>query len=120
MRRRPGQIWRASSRHCLNCRLGSSEASCRMRVSTMFNHPWLAYGFRPFFLIGALYAPIALLPWIGALMQQFTLPMALPPLAWHGHEMLFGFVSAALVGFLLTSIPSCAGFAPIAGNTLAA
>ncbi len=91
-----------------------------MRISTMFNHPWLAYGFRPFFLLGALYAPIALLPWIGALMQQFTLPMALPPLAWHGHEMLFGFVSAALVGFLLTSIPSWASVAPIAGKPLAA
>jgi len=86
----------------------------------MINSPWLAYGFRPFFLLGALYAPIALLPWVGALMQQFTLPMALPPLAWHGHEMLFGFVSAALVGFLLTSVPSWAGVPPVAGKRLAA
>jgi len=86
----------------------------------MINSPWLAYGFRPFFLLGALYAPIALLPWVGALMQQFTLPMALPPLAWHGHEMLFGFVSAALVGFLLTSVPSWAGVLPVAGKHLAA
>ncbi|MCL7928699.1 NnrS family protein [Halomonas llamarensis] len=85
-----------------------------------FRHPWLAYGFRPFFLLGALYAPIALVPWVGALLQQFTLPMALSPLAWHGHEMLFGFVSAALVGFLLTSIPSWAGVSPLAGKPLAA
>ncbi|WP_372964458.1 NnrS family protein [Marinobacter sp.] len=86
----------------------------------MFNHPWLAYGFRPFFLLGALYAPAALLPWVGALMQQFTMPMALPPLAWHGHEMLFGFVSAALVGFLLTSVPSWANVAHLSGKPLAA
>ncbi|PSF07130.1 hypothetical protein C7H09_10025 [Marinobacter fuscus] len=86
----------------------------------MFNHPWLAYGFRPFFLLGALYAPLALLPWVGALLQQFTLPMALPPLAWHGHEMLFGFASAALVGFLLTSVPSWANVPPVAGKPLAA
>lgn len=91
-----------------------------MQVSTMFNHPWLAYGFRPFFLLGAVYAPIAVLPWIGALTQSFTLPMALPPLAWHGHEMLYGFASAALVGFLLTSIPSWASVEPIAGKSLAA
>ncbi len=86
----------------------------------MFDHPWLAYGFRPFFLLGALYAPVALLPWVGALFQQFTLPMALPPLVWHGHEMLFGFVNAAIVGFLLTSVPSWAGVPPLVGRRLAA
>ena len=74
-----------------------------------FQSPWLAYGFRPFFLLAAVYAPLALIPWVDALLQQFTLPMAMMPLAWHGHEMLFGFASAALVGFLLTSIPSWGG-----------
>lgn len=85
-----------------------------------FQSPWLAYGFRPFFLLAAVYAPLALIPWVGALLQQFTLPMAMMPLAWHGHEMLFGFASAALVGFLLTSIPSWAGVRPIDGKVLAA
>lgn len=87
---------------------------------TGFQSPWLAYGFRPFFLLAAVYAPLALVPWVGALLQQFTLPMAMMPLAWHGHEMLFGFASAALVGFLLTSIPSWAGVHPIQGKALAA
>lgn len=86
----------------------------------MFDHPWLAYGFRPFFLLSALYAPVALIPWVGALLQQFTLPMSLPPLAWHGHEMLFGFASAALVGFLLTSVPSWASVPHLVGKKLAA
>lgn len=87
---------------------------------SLFDHPWLAYGFRPFFLLSALYAPVALVPWVGALLQQFTLPMALSSLAWHGHEMLFGFASAALAGFLLTSIPSWTGVAPLTGRKLAA
>lgn len=87
---------------------------------SMFDRSWLAYGFCPFFLLSALYAPIALIPWVGALLQQFTLPMALPPLAWHGHEMLFGFASAALVGFLLTSVPSWADVPHLAGKKLAA
>lgn len=86
----------------------------------MFDHPWLAYGFRPFFLLSALYAPIALIPWVGALLQQFTLPMALPPVVWHGHEMLFGFASAALVGFVLTALPSWADVPHLAGRKLAA
>lgn len=91
-----------------------------MTDSPGFGGPWLAYGFRPFFLLGALYAPIALIPWVGALLQQFILPMNLSPLAWHGHEMLFGFVSAALVGFLLTSVPSWADVRPLEGKGLAA
>jgi len=89
-------------------------------MGSVFQNPWLAYGFRPFFLLAAVYAPLALIPWVGALLQQFTLPMAMMPLAWHGHEMLFGFASAALVGFLLTSIPSWAGVRPIDGKALAA
>jgi uncharacterized protein involved in response to NO len=86
----------------------------------IFNSPWFAYGFRPFFLLGALYAPIALIPWVGALLQQFILPMSIAPLAWHGHEMIFGFVSAALAGFLLTSVPSWASVSPLNGKRLAA
>lgn len=86
----------------------------------MFDHPWLAYGFRPFFLLSALYAPIALIPWVGALLHQFTLPMAMPPVVWHGHEMLFGFASAALVGFVLTALPSWADVPHLAGKKLAA
>lgn len=80
---------------------------------------WLAYGFRPFFLLAAAYAPLALVPWVGALLQQFVLPMSLSPLVWHGHEMLFGFAFAALAGFLLTAIPSWAGVRPLTGAGLA-
>ncbi|WP_417515176.1 NnrS family protein [Marinobacter sp.] len=86
---------------------------------SVFQSPWLAYGFRPFFLLAAIYGPLALIPWVGALLQQFTLPMAMMPLAWHGHEMLFGFASAALAGFLLTSIPSWADVRPLEGKALA-
>jgi len=89
-------------------------------ADSVFQSPWLAYGFRPFFLLAAAYAPIALIPWVGSLLQQFTLPMAMTSLEWHGHEMLFGFASAALTGFLLTSIPSWAGVRAIKGKTLAA
>ncbi|TFH85978.1 NnrS family protein [Billgrantia azerbaijanica] len=80
----------------------------------------LAYGFRPFFLLAALYAPLALVPWVGGLLQQLTLDTGMPPLLWHAHEMLFGFVAAALAGFLLTAIPSWAKVAPLTNLPLAA
>src|SRR5690606_16871408 len=50
----------------------------------------------------------------------FELPTALDPLAWHRHEMLFGFVGAVVAGFLLTAIPNWTGRLPIAGPPLAA
>ncbi|WP_010626866.1 NnrS family protein [Halomonas sp. KM-1] len=83
--------------------------------------PWpiLAYAFRPFFLLAALYAPLTLLPWVGLLLHQVSLPLGMSPLLWHGHEMLFGFVAAALAGFLLTAVPSWAKVEPLIGAKLA-
>ncbi|MCC5881741.1 MAG: NnrS family protein [Halomonas sp.] len=85
------------------------------------NQPWpiLAYAFRPFFLLAALYAPLALLPWVGILLQQISLPLGMAPLLWHGHEMLFGVVAAALAGFLLTAVPTWAKVEPLIGTRLA-
>ncbi|MBL8655735.1 MAG: NnrS family protein [Altererythrobacter sp.] len=51
---------------------------------------------------------------------RLALPTALDPLAWHRHEMLFGFVGAIVAGFLLTAIPNWTGRPPIAGGPLAA
>src|SRR5512139_1255935 len=82
--------------------------------------PILRGGFRPFFLGGAIWAVIALAIWLAALAWQFTLPSAFDALAWHRHEMLFGFVGAVVAGFLLTAIPNWTGRLPIAGGPLAA
>lgn len=82
--------------------------------------PFLRGGFRPFFFGGATWAVIALLLWLAALSGFSPLPSALSPLAWHRHEMLFGFVGAVICGFLLTAIPNWTGRLPIAGLPLAA
>src|SRR5512139_3239909 len=81
--------------------------------------PILRGGFRPFFLGGAIWAVIALAIWLAALAWQFTLPSAFDALAWHRHEMLFGFVGSVVAGFLLTAIPNWTGRLPIAGLPLA-
>ena len=82
--------------------------------------PLLAYGFRPFFLLGALFAALAVPLWLAAYMGDAALPTALPASLWHGHEMLFGYGTAVLAGFLLTATPGWSGRPPITGAGLAA
>jgi uncharacterized protein involved in response to NO len=85
-----------------------------------FDGPALLHaGFRPFFLGAALWSAIALGLWLGVLMGQVMLPIALDPVAWHAHEMIFGFAAAAVGGFLLTAIPNWTGRLPIQGGPLA-
>jgi uncharacterized protein involved in response to NO len=67
------------------------------------------YGFRPFFLLAGLYAVIAMMLWLLALLLEVRLAGDQPAYLWHGHEMLFGFISAAITGFLLTAVPSWTG-----------
>lgn len=91
-----------------------------LRKRRMANsHPFFRGGFRPFFASGALWALVALALWLGALSGTFALPTHFDLLAWHRHEMLFGFVGAVIAGFLLTAIPNWTGRLPIAGGPLA-
>ena len=72
--------------------------------------PLFSLGFRPFFLAGAGFAAVAVAAW--ALWLYGRLPAAQPlggMLAWHRHEMPFGFASAIIAGFLLTAVPNWTG-----------
>lgn len=82
-------------------------------------HPFFRGGFRPFFFGGPAWALIAIALWLSSLTGVLTLPTAVDALAWHRHEMLFGFVGAVIAGFLLTAIPNWTGRLPIAGRPLA-
>jgi uncharacterized protein involved in response to NO len=77
-------------------------------------------GFRPFFLLVGLYGCGGVLAWIAMLLGFAPAPGWLGPTAWHGHEMLFGVVAAAVAGFLLTSVPVWTGTKAVAGGRLAA
>lgn len=90
------------------------------RARTAASPAFLRGGFRPFFLGAAAWAVVALVLWLTALAGGTALPTLFEPLAWHRHEMLFGFVGAAIAGFLLTAIPNWTGRLPIAGPPLAA
>jgi len=76
------------------------------------------YGFRPFFLLAGLYAFIAVLAWLTALLTGAWPDAALPSPLWHGHEMLYGFVGSAIAGFLLTAVPSWTGERGFSGRPL--
>lgn len=85
---------------------------------------WLQSGFRPFFLLGSLYAALALAVWLAVFAGWWTAPVAArgagwPAVYWHGHEMLYGFVATAIAGFLLTAVPNWTGTARIGGVALA-
>ena len=83
----------------------------RMTASPAF----LRGGFRPFFFGGAVWAVAALSIWLFSLATGTQLPSTFDPLAWHRHEMLFGFVGAIVAGFLLTAIPNWTGRLPVRG-----
>jgi uncharacterized protein involved in response to NO len=74
-----------------------------------------AYGFRPFFLAAGWYALIAIAVWASVYSLGISPFGPLPPYLWHGHEMLFGFVTAAIAGFMLTAVPSWTGDRGFAG-----
>jgi uncharacterized protein involved in response to NO len=78
-----------------------------------------SYGFRPFFLFGAIYSGAAILLWLPVWFGEFTVPSVFGPRDWHVHEMLYGYVPAVITGFLLTAIPNWTGRLPLQGLPLA-
>lgn len=79
-----------------------------------FAAPVWGRGFRPFFFLGALFSTLSIGMW-GAFYAGFNvLPPAffLDPIAWHAHEMIYGFCMAVVSGFLLTAVANWTGGAP--------
>ncbi|MDN5929183.1 MAG: NnrS family protein [Hyphomicrobiales bacterium] len=79
-----------------------------------------SYGFRPFFLAGALYAGLAILFWLPLFYGDIHTGSLFAPVDWHVHEMLFGYLAAVITGFLLTAIPNWTGRLPVQGLPLLA
>jgi len=91
------------------------NASAEQRRLALF-----ALGFRPFFLLAAGYAVAPMVVWL----LEYRLGLALTTrwggMFFHGHEMVFGFTSAAIAGFLLTAVPNWTGAAALRGARLVA
>jgi uncharacterized protein involved in response to NO len=59
-------------------------------------------GFRPFYLLASVFAALSIALWAAQFAGWVDQPYLSGPL-WHGHEMLFGFTLAVIVGFLFTA-----------------
>jgi len=70
-------------------------------------------GLRPFFLLSAVWAAVAVPVWVLAFRAGGA-----PGLAWHIHEMLFGYAGGVIVGFLMTAVPNWTGRMPVVGVPL--
>jgi len=66
----------------------------------------LSFGFRPFFLLAAIWAAVAMVLWIGMLSGGVQLPTAFDPVSWYAHAFILGYLVAVVAGFLLTAVPN--------------
>lgn len=91
-----------------------SERRQRFAGPALFSH-----GFRPFFLFGALFAGGAIPLWLAMFIAGLELPGAFQGMAWHTHEMIFGYLAGIVAGFILTAVPNWTGRLPVMGAPLA-
>lgn len=91
------------------------------RRKAMSITPLFRLAFRPFFLAACVLAVLVIPLWLLALGGQTgTWQPAGGWLAWHRHELLFGFAMAIIAGFLLTAVQTWTGRPGISGVALAA
>ncbi|MUO85284.1 NnrS family protein [Agrobacterium vitis] len=79
----------------------------------------LSYGFRPFYLGAGLWAIATMAIWVSTVGGWLDLADTYGQSAWHAHELLFGFMPAVLVGYLMTTVPNWTGRFPLSGTPLA-
>jgi len=81
--------------------------------------PYLAYGFRPAFLLLAPYMIITMLMWGLVWSGTINIPFMNDVITWHVYEMLFGILTAGAMAFLTTGIPELfPGMVPFVGKRL--
>jgi uncharacterized protein involved in response to NO len=76
---------------------------------------FLELAFRPLYLAGVGWGLVAIALWIYA---PAVLTAPLGGIAWHAHEMLWGFIATIAVAFLMTAGASWTGITPMAGRFL--
>jgi uncharacterized protein involved in response to NO len=78
-----------------------------------------ALGFRPFFLGAGIFAVLLIALWLALYRGSLPLALFIPMEQWHAHEMIFGFTSAVIAGFLLTAVQNWTGMKTPSGKPLA-
>jgi uncharacterized protein involved in response to NO len=81
---------------------------------------FLQLAFRPFFMSGVLFSILAIILWASTLNGWLSFKPYSNSYWWHSHEMLFGFVVAIIIGFLLTAVQAWTGQPSLKGKPLLA
>ena len=80
--------------------------------------PVFAKGFRLFFLLAGAQAVLLLPAWLLTLAGVLQPVRYFDAMTWHAHEMLFGFTTAVIAGFLLTAVANWTGRETLVGRPL--
>lgn len=89
-----------------------------MKNQHSFDYPLFALGFRPFFGLAGSSAIILMLLWNLIYRGSWGSENYFPPSYWHAHEMLLGYSSAVIAGFLLTAVGNWTGKPALTGDKL--
>lgn len=83
-------------------------------------HPLWRLGFRPFFIFSGVFAVIAIALWVMLSFGLMTQIGTFSPIYWHAHEMIYGYTTAVIAGFLLTASQNWTGIRGVHGHRLQA
>lgn len=77
-------------------------------------------GFRPFFLLSGVFAVILMAAWVPTFTGGGDFGTYYGQIGWHSHEMIFGYSSRVIAGFLLTAVRNWTDRPTATGASLAA
>ena len=77
-----------------------------------------ALGFRPFFLLAAIFAVVLMAQWVFTFVGNREFANYYGAIGWHSHEMIFGYAVAVIAGFLLTAVRNWTDIQTAAGSPL--
>jgi uncharacterized protein involved in response to NO len=98
--------------------LNISDLDKEKKVTLFRQQALWRQAFRPFFLFACIFAILAIGAWVLVQAGELSFVPYGGVTFWHAHEMLFGFVAAIIVGFLLTAVQSWTGLRATHGKPL--
>ncbi|MGR8941051.1 MAG: NnrS family protein [Gammaproteobacteria bacterium] len=90
-----------------------------MTSPKLFDYPFFALGFRAFFALAGLSALLLIVLWNAIYNGTLSAANYFGNVNWHAHEMLLGYTTAVIAGFLLTAVRNWTGRPTVTGDQLA-
>ncbi len=90
-----------------------------MNNKPVFDYPLFAMGFRAFFALAGLSALALIALWNSISNGALHIDHYFPSTYWHAHEMLLGYSTAVIAGFLLTAVRNWTGLQTATPDQLA-